>query len=115
MQHLRDLPANVASKGLTGKLTRLDATLTKNTGRGCRLWLTSIDLGLLTFLGSAPIIYPALRGGPLPHPLSLTVPPSRCSAPPPRFLPRPSRPKGEWLSLRRAVWALPGGVCFAAP
>src|SRR5438477_2929965 len=46
MQHLRDLPANVASKGLIGRLTRLDATLTKNRGRGRRLWLTNIDLGL---------------------------------------------------------------------
>ena len=52
MQHLRDLPANVAFKGLIGKLTHLDATLTKNTRRGCRLWFTSIDLGLLAFLGS---------------------------------------------------------------
>lgn len=58
MQHLRGLPANVAFKGLIGKLTRLDATLKKTRGGGCRLWLTSIDLGLLTFLGSAPIHLP---------------------------------------------------------
>src|SRR6266852_3735340 len=37
---LIDLPASVANKRLTVWLNSLDATLTKNTGEGSRLWLT---------------------------------------------------------------------------
>src|SRR5260370_36766172 len=38
---LMDLPASVANKRLTVWLNPLDPTLTKNTGKGSRLWLTT--------------------------------------------------------------------------
>src|SRR5213082_2931836 len=54
MQHLRDLPANVAFKGLIGKLTHLDATLTKNTRRGAGYGLPA------SISASSPSSAPAL-------------------------------------------------------
>ncbi len=41
MQHLQDGSQVLILKGLHNILSPLDATLTKNRGGGCRLWLTS--------------------------------------------------------------------------
>src|SRR5258708_35133346 len=41
---LMHLPASVANKRLTDQLNPLNATLTKNTGEGSRLWLTRFPM-----------------------------------------------------------------------